>query len=188
MANCTNWIIMFTRELELLNEVSDLCGYTKDGKPNISAYDLQHLSKDRNEVLLMAGRLKPAVVNLLDISVLEKHEHMDSDFDTPVRKMRYRIDFERIETELKKERLNKMLQDTGTESAREPTKGTEKNWLEETARNPFARIDWEQKGSAGDVKRAGSLWRLPKEDKESTKNATEMSKMLMELLHDDDKK
>ena len=96
MANCTNWVIMFTRELELLREVSELCG-EKDGKPNISVFDLQHFSKEKNEVLLMAGRMKPAVVQLLDIGRLD---HMDRnggtkriDIETPKRMPRERLDF-----------------------------------------------------------------------------------------------
>ena len=35
--------------------------------PNISVYDLQHLSKDRREALVLAGRLKPCKVSMLDI-------------------------------------------------------------------------------------------------------------------------
>lgn len=96
MANCTNWVIMFTRELELLREVSELCG-EKDGKPNISIFDLQHFSKEKNEVLLLAGRMKPAVVQLLDIGRLD---HMDRkngmkriDIETPKRMPRERLDF-----------------------------------------------------------------------------------------------
>ena len=92
----TNWVIMFTRELELLREVSELCG-EKDGKPNISVFDLQHFSKEKNEVLLMAGRMKPAVVQLLDIGRLD---HMDRNIgtkkihiETPARIPREQLDF-----------------------------------------------------------------------------------------------
>lgn len=97
MANCTNWIIMFTRELELLREVSELCGQDRDGKPNISVFELQHFSKEKNEVLLIAGRMKPAVVQLLDINRLD---HMDRNngakrivIDTPERMPRELLDF-----------------------------------------------------------------------------------------------
>lgn len=96
MANCTNWIIMFTRELELLNEVSELCGKKRNGIPNISVYDLQHLSKERNQVLLLAGRLKPAVVNLLDIKRLDCDSFYFLEFFTPERAARYKLDFDQI--------------------------------------------------------------------------------------------
>lgn len=96
MANCTNWVIMFTRELELLREVSELCG-EKDGKPNISVFDLQHFSKEKNEVLLMAGRMKPAVVQLLDIGRLDHMDRKDGikriNIETPKRMPRERLDF-----------------------------------------------------------------------------------------------
>lgn len=94
MGNCTNWIIMFTRELGLLNEVSELCGKQRNGLPNISVFDLQHLSKERNQVLLLAGRLKPAVVELIDISKLDGERYHELDFCTPERAERCKLDFQ----------------------------------------------------------------------------------------------
>ncbi len=67
ISNCNNWIFFTSRELSLLHELSDLCGTQKNHMPNISVYDLQHLSKERREALVLAGRLKPAKVNMLDI-------------------------------------------------------------------------------------------------------------------------
>ena len=93
MANCTNWIIMFTRELDLLKEVSELCGKKHNGTPNISIYDLQHLSKEQNQVLVLAGRLKPAIVNLLDIKRMDRERYAPLDFTTPLRPSRYKLDF-----------------------------------------------------------------------------------------------
>lgn len=122
MANCTNWIVMFTRELDLLREVSELCGTKRDGKPNISIFDLQHLSKERNEVLLMAGRLKPAVVNLLDISGLDNGKYRVMDFETPSREHRHRIDFQEAEKAFKKERLTRLL---NSDAAKNGTKADE---------------------------------------------------------------
>ena len=66
-SNCTNWIFFTSRELSLLKELSELCGTQRNGLPNISVYDLQHFSKERREALVLAGRLKPAKVNMLDI-------------------------------------------------------------------------------------------------------------------------
>lgn len=96
MANCTNWFIMFTRELELLKEVSELCGTKRNGTPNISVFDLQHLSKERNQVLLLAGRMKPAVVNLADIRRLDSDRICFLEYATPIRAPRYKLDFDRV--------------------------------------------------------------------------------------------
>lgn len=98
MANCTNWFIMFTRELELLKEVSELCGMKRNGTPNMSVYDMQHLSKEHNQVLLLAGRLKPAVVNLADIKRLEGKTVQFLPFATPKRAERYKLNFNTMPT------------------------------------------------------------------------------------------
>src|SRR5699024_4351307 len=65
VSNCTNWIFITSRELGLLQEISQLCGKNIDNKPNISVYDLQHFSKESNEALVLAGRKKPCIVNLI---------------------------------------------------------------------------------------------------------------------------
>lgn len=68
MANCSNWIFFTSRELPLLRQLSELCGMKANGKePNISIYELQQFDKSKCEALLLAGRLKPAKVNLIDI-------------------------------------------------------------------------------------------------------------------------
>lgn len=96
MANCNNWIIMFTRELELLKEISELCGNRENGKPNVSVYDLQHLSKDQNQALLLAGRLKPMVTELMDIKRLDGERFGRADFPTPERGIRHALSFEKL--------------------------------------------------------------------------------------------
>lgn len=93
ISNCTNWIVLFTRELDLLREVSELCGQKKDHSPNISVYDLQHLSKEKDEALLLAGKAKPCVVNLLDIDRFGDRSYRVIDFSTPERQPRFHIDF-----------------------------------------------------------------------------------------------
>ena len=55
-ANCTNWVFFASRELDLLRELSELCGQKKDHTPNVSVYDLQQLSKEKNQALLFTGR------------------------------------------------------------------------------------------------------------------------------------
>lgn len=66
-ANCTNWIFLTSRELDLLRDISELCGKNKQQMPNISVFDLQHFSKERAEALILAGRNRPCKVRLLDI-------------------------------------------------------------------------------------------------------------------------
>lgn len=101
ISNCTNWVVLFTRELELLREVSELCGQKKDRTPNVSVYDLQHLSKDKDEALLLAGKSKPCVVNLLDIDRFGDRSYKVIDFLTPERLARFGIDFTRLPAEAK---------------------------------------------------------------------------------------
>lgn len=68
ISNCTNWIFFTSRELSLLQEISELCGMQKNNHtPNISTYELQHFSKDKREALILCGRHKPAKVFMIDI-------------------------------------------------------------------------------------------------------------------------
>ncbi len=73
--NCDNWIFLSSRELDLLREVSDLCGEltTPDGKPRrlISPSELQRLDKERGEALVMHARQYPIISELADISQYE---------------------------------------------------------------------------------------------------------------------
>lgn len=108
MANCNNWIIMFTRELELLKEVSELCGTKQNGRPNVEIYDLQHLSKERNQALLLAGRLKPMVTELLDIKRLDGEKICETAFVTPERISRQTINLDVIPTAIKEKLDDKM--------------------------------------------------------------------------------
>ena len=93
ISNCTNWIILFTRELELLKDISELCGEKRDRTPNISVYDLQHLSKDKDEALLLAGKSKPCLINLLDIDLFDSHRISPPEYYTPDRLPRLNLDF-----------------------------------------------------------------------------------------------
>ncbi len=113
MSNCTNWIVLFTRELEILREISELCGQKKDHSPNISVYDLQHLSKEKDEALLLAGKEKPCIVNLLDIDKFGDKSYKVIDFYTPERLERFHIDFEELPDEVKQieeEELRKIIE------------------------------------------------------------------------------
>jgi len=73
--NCDNWVFLTSREYELLKQISDLCGDTYyragDGsissEPLISTSDLQRLSKEHGEALILHGRNYPFVTRLPDI-------------------------------------------------------------------------------------------------------------------------
>lgn len=69
--NCNNWIYLYSKEYELLQEISRLCGevvYDNNVRmPLFSEFDLQHLSKTEGEALVLAGRNYPCLSNLADI-------------------------------------------------------------------------------------------------------------------------
>ena len=70
MSNCENWIYLSSRELELLKEISELCGECSGGnhKALLSISDLQHFDKGKGQVLVLTARRKPMISNLPDIS------------------------------------------------------------------------------------------------------------------------
>lgn len=69
--NCNNWIYLYSKEYELLQEISHLCGevvYDNNVRmPLFSEFDLQHLNKEEGEALVLAGRNYPCLSNLADI-------------------------------------------------------------------------------------------------------------------------
>lgn len=69
--NCNNWIYLYSKEFELLQDISRLCGEVIYDNhmtiPLFSEFDLQHLSKEAGEALVLAGRNCPCICNLLDI-------------------------------------------------------------------------------------------------------------------------
>jgi len=70
--NCNNWIYLYSKEFELLQDISNLCGevcYDNSVRmPLFSTFELQHLNKEEGEALLLAGRNCPCLSNLADIS------------------------------------------------------------------------------------------------------------------------
>lgn len=67
--NCANWAFLTSRELPLLEEISQLCGSDSvTGKRLISVSQLQRLDKFRGEVLMLVGRQYPFIAHLADIS------------------------------------------------------------------------------------------------------------------------
>ena len=99
IANCSNWIFFTSRELELLKELSELCGMQKNRMPNISVYDLQHFSKRDREALVLCDRCKPLKVNMLDIDMFgDKRAIVFKEHDVRIRKERTILDFELMDS------------------------------------------------------------------------------------------
>ncbi len=69
--NCVNWVFLASKELSLLTEIRDLCGKTVDENGHehslISTSELQHLSKERGEALILHDRCYPIISEIADI-------------------------------------------------------------------------------------------------------------------------
>jgi len=139
MGNCSNLIYLYSRELELLKEISELCG--KRMKPDnrgefreiplIAVTELQQLKKERGEALMMLSRNKPYVTELPDIDDYAFGAYPQIlQNDSPLPEItRYSID--NVIAEIKKgERPLLFLEETG-----------EKQFFVETKRNTDI-FDW----------------------------------------------
>lgn len=73
--NCENWVFLTSKELALLNEISELCGnITTAGDKKrrlISVSELQRLNKDKGEALIIHARLYPFISEMADIDSYE---------------------------------------------------------------------------------------------------------------------
>ena len=73
--NCENWVFLTSKELELLGEISELCGsiYTADRRMRrlISVSELQRLDKEKGEALIMHARQYPIITEIADIDSYE---------------------------------------------------------------------------------------------------------------------
>ena len=69
--NCENWVFLTSKELDLLTEISTLCGsyQTPNGQTRslISISELQRLNKAKGETLIMSGRQYPIISQIADI-------------------------------------------------------------------------------------------------------------------------
>ena len=69
--NCDNWVFLTSKELALLNEISDLCGSIitadKHTRRLISVSELQRLDKSKGEALIMHARQYPIITEIADI-------------------------------------------------------------------------------------------------------------------------
>ncbi len=84
-ANCQNWFFLTSRELELLEEISNLCGENRSGKPLINPVQLQRLRKERGECLVLLGRNYPFMAHLPDIAEYEGQQGKRMPSAYPVR-------------------------------------------------------------------------------------------------------
>jgi len=73
--NCENWVFLTSKELALLQEVSALCGNVNSSESNsrslISVSELQRLSKEKGEALIMHARQYPVISEIADIDQYE---------------------------------------------------------------------------------------------------------------------
>ena len=91
--NCENWVFLTSREYELLQEISNLCGNTVSdfsddkikSKPLISISELQRFNKESGETLILHGRHYPFVTKLPDI------DEYAFDFYPPVTANKHRL-------------------------------------------------------------------------------------------------
>ena len=89
--NCDNWVFLTSKELDLLTEISELCGYitTADNRPRklISVSELQRLDKDKGEALIMHARQYPVITEMADIDMYEDFKGFEpvelKEFDLP---------------------------------------------------------------------------------------------------------
>ncbi len=69
--NCDNWVFLTSKELDLLQEVSSLCGNIRVSenytRPLISTSELQRLNKEKGEALIMHSRQYPYIAEIKDI-------------------------------------------------------------------------------------------------------------------------
>lgn len=65
--NCTNLIFLNSRELNVLEEVSTLCGVQENNKKLFTVFGLQHLDKEKGQAVILSGRLFPFITELIDI-------------------------------------------------------------------------------------------------------------------------
>lgn len=76
-SNCNNWIFLTSKELDLLNDLSQLGGNTYERnatKPVLQIAELQRLDKESGEALIISGRKKPYITRLPDISVYDEDQ------------------------------------------------------------------------------------------------------------------
>lgn len=93
--NCDNWVFLTSRELDLLREISELCGtlvMPNGQKRNlISVSELQRLDKKKGEALIMHARQYPIINEIADIDDYEMFKGFKPVPMTVNKKQVYRI-------------------------------------------------------------------------------------------------
>ena len=73
--NCDNWVFLTSKELALLNEISELCGSIRTANNQvrrlISVSELQRLDKNKGEALILHARQYPIITEMADIDMYE---------------------------------------------------------------------------------------------------------------------
>ena len=81
--NCDNWVFLTSKELSLLNEISELCGNVvgDDGAVRrlISVSQLQRFNKEKGEALIMHARQYPMITEMADISTYKMFGNLEPD-------------------------------------------------------------------------------------------------------------
>ncbi len=79
--NCDNWIFLTSKELSLLNEISELCGDIIEPTGNkrrlISVSELQRLDKEKGEALIMHSRQYPFITEMPDIDAYSAFKRIE---------------------------------------------------------------------------------------------------------------
>lgn len=79
--NCDNWVFLTSKELSLLNEISELCGNVvgDDGAVRrlISVSQLQRFNKEKGEALIMHARQYPMITEMADISTYKMFGNLE---------------------------------------------------------------------------------------------------------------
>lgn len=100
-SNCTNWIFFTSREIQLLEELSMLCGKcSNEEKFVLPLASLQHFNKEKGEALILSGRLYPYISLLADIDKYDNGKYSFLEFEKEERKGNTLISFKNQEREI----------------------------------------------------------------------------------------
>lgn len=93
-SNCNNWIFLTSREVDMLQEISILCGKKKNGeKPLVPMDALQHLNKNKGEALVLSGRLYPIITKLADIQKYDGNHPLPYITMKPIKQVNNQVDY-----------------------------------------------------------------------------------------------
>lgn len=80
--NCDNWVFLTSKELDLLKEISQLCGNVSGSgdsvRPLISVSELQRLDKKKGEALIIHAREYPVITEIADIDSYDAFKGYDA--------------------------------------------------------------------------------------------------------------